>query len=103
MRPDPLTEQRVFTFGRMVLDKRHKGFGAASPTVFVIADMWSNEYEDEDVMVDHYRGHFRIKFADLENSEWYQPLGLVDTSKDVHEQCKAAEESIQDKKGKQGE
>jgi len=89
---------KTFTFGRMVVDKRHQFFGKADPEVFVIADMWADEaekYEDGshgEVMVDHYRGHFRIKFDDLFVEKWYEPLGFVDPSSEisVHDQCTAA-------------
>lgn len=95
-----MNKKSVFTFGRMVVDKRHMFFGKDSPTVFVIADMWADEAEKYadgtagDVMVDHYRGHHRVKFDDLFVEKWYEPLGFVDPSSDisVHDQCKQAEE-----------
>jgi hypothetical protein len=85
-----------FTFGRMVVDLKHQFFGRPDPSVFVIADPAADEEAgDEKVWIDHYRGHSRIPFKDLRDTNRYQVLGLVDPSRPVYEQLKQAEAELQ--------
>jgi hypothetical protein len=80
-------------FGTMLVDKLHMFFGKSAPEVAVVADMWAHEEDDEDVMVDHFRGHARISYANLRDTNRWAVLGVVDTksNKTVREQCEEAE------------
>ena len=87
-----MSKKYPFTFGRMVVDKKHQFMGVTDPSVFVIADMWSKEENgDTEVWVDHYRGHVELSYEELRNTDRYEQLGLVDPTKSVLEQCKQAE------------
>lgn len=71
-------------FGTIIIDKLHQFFGKADPIAFVVTDAWSEEGEDEDVFVDHYRGRFEEKYSNLRDPKKFEITNLlVDPSSKV--------------------
>lgn len=83
-------------FGTIIIDKLHQFFGKSDPSACVVVDVWSNEQddgEDQEIWIEHYRGHFKKSYADLRDTEKWEILDKkIDTSKNAHDQLKKAEE-----------
>ena len=74
-------------FGTIIIDKLHQFFGKADPTAAVVVDCYSQEDDDQEVRIDHFRGSFEVKYSDLrDDSKWLVLERRIDTSKPIHGQ-----------------
>ena len=84
------------TFGTIIIDKLHQFFGSPDPVACIVASAWENEKDDgenQEVWIDHYRGHIKRSYADLRDPiKWKILDKKVNPSKNVLKQLKQAAE-----------
>ena len=85
-------------FGTVIIDKLHQFFGKKDPRACVVASSWENEEEDgenQEVWIDHYRGHYKETFKNLRDTTRYEVTDkVIDCNKNVYQQIKEIEKLL---------
>ena len=85
-------------FGTVIIDKLHQFFGKSNPIACVVSSAWESEKEDgenQEVWIEHYRGHYKETFKNLRNTTRYEVTDkVIDCKKNVLAQLKEIEKNL---------
>lgn len=88
---------KMLTFGRVLIDKKHCFLGKLDPELCLIADSWysADDGLNQDIWIDHFRGHYKISVRDLINDEKFEiTFYTIDCSRNIRRQMESLKKII---------